>query len=82
MYKILQINAHVLFIFVLLFITSCLITTTVADLSRASAENLSIVTIIEQQHPSLLLSILAPMIVFIAIISSFIGCYIGSKEAL
>ena len=81
-YKILQINAYVLFIFVLLFITSCLLSTTVADLDIASANNLSIVTLIEQQHPSFLLSILAPMIVFTAIISSFIGCYIGSKEAL
>jgi len=81
-YRILQINAFVLFIFVLLFITSCLLSTTVADLSNASANNLSIVTLIEQQHSSLMLSILAPMIVFTAIISSFIGCYIGSKEAL
>lgn len=81
-YKILKINAYVLFIFVLLFVTSCLLSTTVDDINIASANNLSIVTLIEQQHPSLLLSILAPMIVFTAIISSFIGCYIGSKEAL
>ncbi|MGQ4005505.1 aromatic amino acid transport family protein [Francisellaceae bacterium CB300] len=81
-YKILQINAYVLFIFVLLFITSCLLSTTVEDLNRASLNNLSIVTLIDEQHPSLFLSILAPMIVFTAIISSFIGCYIGSKEAL
>lgn len=81
-YKILQINALILFIFVLLFVTSCLLTTTTADLNRASANNLSIVTLIQEQHPSILLNILAPMIVFTAIISSFIGCYIGSKEAL
>lgn len=81
-YKILQINALILFIFVLLFVTSCLLSTTVEDLNRASANNLSIVTLIQEQHPSILLNILAPMIVFTAIISSFIGCYIGSKEAL
>ncbi|AIT10184.1 serine permease [Candidatus Francisella endociliophora] len=81
-YKILQINALILFIFVLLFVTSCLLSTTVEDLNRASANNLSIVTLIQEQHPSILLNILAPMIVFTAIISSFIGCYIGSIEAL
>ncbi len=65
-----------------LFITSCLISTTVADLDRASLNNLSIVTLINEQYTSIVLSILAPMIVFNAIMSSFIGCYIGSKEAL
>ncbi|ASG68479.1 serine transporter [Francisella halioticida] len=81
-YKILKINALILFIFVLLFVTSCLLSTTVTDLSRANNNNLSIVTLIQEQHHSTMLDILAPMIVFTAIISSFIGCYIGSKEAL
>lgn len=81
-YKILKINTLILFIFVLLFVTSCLLSTTVEDLNRASANNLSIVTLIQEQHPGIILNILAPMIVFTAIISSFIGCYIGSKEAL
>lgn len=81
-YKILQINALILFIFVLLFVTSCLLSTTVHDLDRANINNLSIVTLIQEQHPGTLLNILAPMIVFTAIISSFIGCHIGSKEAL
>ena len=47
-YKILQINAYVLFIFVLLFITSCLLSTTIVDLNRASLNNLSIVTLIDE----------------------------------
>ncbi|WP_432773571.1 amino acid permease [Francisella salimarina] len=81
-YKILQINALILFIFVLLFVTSCLLSTTIHDLDRANINNLSIVTLIQEQHPGTLLNILAPIIVFTAIISSFIGCYIGSKEAL
>ncbi|ADA78398.1 amino acid permease [Francisella tularensis] len=81
-YKILKINALILFIFVLLFVTSCLLSTTIPDLNRANANNLTIVTLIQEQHHSTLLNILAPMIVFTAIISSFIGCYIGSKEAL
>ncbi|MDE4942818.1 serine permease, partial [Francisella tularensis subsp. holarctica] len=49
---------------------------------RANANNLTIVTLIQEQHHSTLLNNLAPMIVFTAIISSFIGCYIGSIEAL
>ncbi|AJC48772.1 serine permease [Allofrancisella guangzhouensis] len=81
-YKILKINSLILFLFVLLFVTSCLLSTTVSDLHRANINNLSIVTLIQEQHHSALLNILAPMIVFTAIISSFIGCYIGSKEAL
>lgn len=81
-YKILKINAYVLFIFVLLFVSSCLLSTTVGDLNIASINNLSIVTLIEQQHPSAVLRILGPMIIFTAIISSFVGCYIGSREAL
>lgn len=81
-YKILKINSCVLFIFVLLFVTSCLLSTTIEDLNTASSNNLSIITLIEQQHPSALLKILGPLIVFTAIISSFVGCYIGSREAL
>ncbi|QIV95812.1 amino acid permease [Allofrancisella inopinata] len=81
-YKILKVNSLILFIFVLLFVTSCLLSTTVADLHMANINNLSIVTLIQEQHPNTFLKILAPMIVFTAIISSFIGCYIGSKEAL
>ncbi|MDE4961553.1 serine permease, partial [Francisella tularensis subsp. holarctica] len=78
-YKILKINALILFILVLLFVTSCLLSTTIPDLNRDNANNLTIVTLIQEQHHSTLLNILAPMIVFTAIISSFIGCYIGSK---
>ncbi|WP_150468099.1 amino acid permease [Francisella sp. SYW-9] len=81
-YKILKINSLILFIFVLLFVTSCLLSTTVNDITKANDNNLSIVTLIQDQHHSTILDILAPMIVFTAIISSFIGCYIGSKEAL
>ncbi|MED7787981.1 aromatic amino acid transport family protein [Francisella sp. 19X1-34] len=81
-YKILKINAFILFIFVLLFVTSCLLSTTVSDITKANDNNLSIVTLIQEQHHSTILDILAPLIVFTAIISSFIGCYIGSKEAL
>ena len=81
-HSIIKINSSVLFIFVLLFITSCLLATTPEQITIASSDNLSIVTLLQQNHKSLVLDILAPTIVFTAIISSFIGCYIGSKEAL
>ncbi|MDE5001006.1 serine permease, partial [Francisella tularensis subsp. holarctica] len=68
--------------FVLLFLTSCLLSTTIPDLNMANANNLTILTLIQEQHHSTILNILAPMIVFTAIISSYIGSYIGSKEAL
>ncbi|GAB4222045.1 MAG: serine transporter [Francisella sp.] len=81
-YKILQINALLLFLFVVLFVTSCLFSVSITDIKKASINNLSIVTLIQERHSGKLLNLIAPMIVFTAIISSFIGCYIGSKEAL
>jgi amino acid permease len=81
-YQIIRVNSLVLFVFVLFFVTSCLLSVTPNEIAKAANNNLSIVTLIKNHHNNIFINIIAPMIVFTSIISSFIGCYIGSREAL
>ncbi|MFC4893000.1 amino acid permease [Pseudofrancisella aestuarii] len=80
--QIMKISSLSLFIFVLIFVTSCLLSVPEQDIINGAANNLSIVTILGKYHDSQILDFLGPMIVLTAIVSSFVGCYIGSKEGL
>ena len=68
--------------FVMLFVFSCVLSLSPAQLAEAKSENLAILSYLANVHSSGFVSYFGPIIAFIAIISSFFGHYLGATEGL
>lgn len=79
---ILRNTAIMLVGFVMLFVFSCVLSLTPAQLMEAKADNLPILSYLANVHESGFVSYFAPVIAFVAIISSFFGHYMGATEGL
>ncbi|MGL5290323.1 MAG: serine/threonine transporter [Vibrionaceae bacterium] len=79
---ILRRTSGMLLLFVMLFVFSCVLSLTPADLAQAKSQNLSILSYLANEHSSPFISFLGPIVAFVAIVSSFFGHYLGAREAL
>ncbi|MGL4734128.1 MAG: HAAAP family serine/threonine permease, partial [Enterovibrio sp.] len=79
---ILRRTSGMLLLFVMLFVFSCVLSLTPADLAQAKSQNLSILSYLANKHESPFISFLGPLVAFVAIVSSFFGHYLGAREAL
>ncbi|QBF81571.1 HAAAP family serine/threonine permease [Shewanella maritima] len=79
---ILRNTAMMLVGFVMLFVFSCVLSLSPAQLADAKAQNLPILSYLANVHDSGFVSYFGPIIAFIAIISSFFGHYLGATEGL
>lgn len=68
--------------FVMLFVFSCVLSLTPADLAAAKSENIAILSYLANKHESPFISYLGPIVAFVAIVSSFFGHYLGAREGL
>ncbi len=68
--------------FVMFFVFSCVLALSPAQLAEAQEANLPILSYLANQHDSALISLLGPLVAFLAIFSSFFGHYLGAKEGL
>ncbi|MFD2179714.1 HAAAP family serine/threonine permease [Veronia pacifica] len=68
--------------FVMLFVFSCVLSLTPADLAMAKEQNIAILSYLANKHDSPFISYLGPLVAFIAIVSSFFGHYLGAREGL
>ncbi|OEE66047.1 HAAAP family serine/threonine permease [Enterovibrio norvegicus FF-33] len=68
--------------FVMLFVFSCVLSLTPADLAEAKAQNLAVLSYLANKHDSPFISYLGPVVAFVAIVSSFFGHYMGAREGL
>ncbi|MGL5697327.1 MAG: amino acid permease, partial [Plesiomonas shigelloides] len=68
--------------FVLLFVFSCVLTLSPAQLAQAKAENVSILSYLANIMHNPVLGLLGPLVAFIAITSSFLGHFLGARESL
>ncbi|WP_407333187.1 serine/threonine transporter [Enterovibrio sp. 27052020O] len=68
--------------FVMLFVFSCVLSLTPADLAEAKAQNLAVLSYLANKHDSPFISYLGPIVAFVAIVSSFFGHYMGAREGL
>ncbi|MBV7297097.1 serine/threonine transporter [Enterovibrio paralichthyis] len=68
--------------FVMLFVFSCVLSLTPADLAEAKAQNLAVLSYLANKHESPFISYLGPVVAFVAIVSSFFGHYMGAREGL
>ena len=75
-------TAGMLLGFVMLFVFSCVLSLTPADLAQAKSENISILSYLANKHESPFISYLGPVVAFVAIVSSFFGHYLGAREGL
>ncbi|OOF12129.1 HAAAP family serine/threonine permease [Salinivibrio sp. MA427] len=80
--QILMRAAAMLVGFVMLFVFSCVLSLTPADLEAAKAENIAILSYLANKHESPFISFLGPLVAFVAIVSSFFGHYLGAREGL
>lgn len=68
--------------FVMLFVFSCVLSLSPAQLAEAKSENLPILSYLANVHASGFVSYFYPIIAVIAIVSSFFGHYLGATEGL
>lgn len=80
--KTLRQAAMMLVAFVMLFVFSCVLSLTPADLAQAKAQNISILSYLANQFDNPVISYFAPFVAFLAISSSFFGHYFGAREGL
>ena len=80
--KTLRQAAVMLVAFVMLFVFSCVLSLTPADLSQAKAQNISILSYLANHFDNPIISYFGPFVAFLAISSSFFGHYFGAREGL
>lgn len=80
--QILRNTTAILVLFVMLFVFSCVLSLTPAQLAEAKAQNLPVLSYLANQHSSAFISYLGPIVAFVAIVSSFFGHYLGASEGL
>ena len=68
--------------FVLLFVFSCVLSLSPAQLAEAKVQNISILSYLANEMNSSVIESLGPFIACIAITSSFFGHFLGGRESL
>lgn len=75
-------TAGILMLFVMLFVFSCVLSLTPAELVQAKQQNISILSFLANKYDSPYISYMGPLVAFLAITSSFFGHYLGAREGL
>lgn len=80
--QILRNTSMMLVGFVMLFVFSCVLALTPAQLAEAKAQNLPILSYLANVNDSAFISYFGPLVAFVAIVSSFFGHYLGAAEGM
>ncbi|ASK28109.1 SLC5/6 family protein [Neisseria chenwenguii] len=80
--RVLRATSTILVLFVMLFVFSCVLTLTPAELAEAKSQNISILSYLANKFDNPIISYLGPLVAFLAISSSFFGHYLGAREGL
>jgi serine transporter len=67
---------------VMFFVLSCVLSLSPQDLALAKQQNISILSYLANHFQTPTIAYIAPLIAFVAISKSFLGHYLGAKEAL
>jgi serine transporter len=70
-----------LFVFIMFFVLSCVLSLSASDLKNAMDNNLSVLTVLALHSDGSILSIAGPLISQLALITSFIGTFLGARES-
>ena len=80
--QILGRNTLLLLVVILFFVFSCVLTLTPEDLGQAKALNVPVLSVLASSADNPVFAIVAPIIAFLAIASSYFGVYLGTLEGL
>lgn len=80
--QVLKRNVLLLLVVILFFVFSCVLSLTPQELFQAREENLPVLSVLAYRSNNMAFSIIAPIIAFLAIASSFFGVYLGALEGL
>lgn len=80
--KILKCATAMMVITVMLFVFSCVLSLSPADLMEAKQQNISILSYLANHFHNPLIAYAAPLVAMVAISKSFLGHYLGAKEGL
>lgn len=80
--RILKRTSAMLLLFVMFFVFSVVLSLSPEALNEAKAQNLPILSYLANEHGSLFIAYLGPIVAIIAITSSFFGHYLGTREGL
>ena len=80
--QILKRTSVMLIAFVLLFVFSCVLTLSPAQLEEAKQLNVSVLSYLANVTNNPFIAALGPLVAFIAITSSFLGHFLGARESL
>ncbi len=80
--QVLKRNTVLLLAVILLFVFSCVLSLTPQELLQAREENVPVLSVLAYRSDNMIFSIIAPIIAFLAIASSFFGVYLGALEGL
>lgn len=75
-------NSLILLVFVMFFVFSIVLSQTPESMVAAKANNIDVLTMISLQAHEPWLKFLIPLVAFIAIVSSYFGHFIGTREGL
>lgn len=80
--QILFATSALLLVFVMFFVFSCILCLDSEDFSKARAANIPILSYFANQFDTPIIALGAPLVAFLAIVSSFFGHYFGAFEGL
>ena len=75
-------NTLLLLVIILFFVFSCVLSLTPAELAQAKVDNLPVLSVLPDRSGNGVLPLLAPLIAFLAVVSSFFGVYLGALEGI
>ncbi|MBQ4862540.1 HAAAP family serine/threonine permease [Pseudoalteromonas sp. MMG013] len=79
--KILQCTSIMLIVFVLLFVFSCVLSLSPEQMTQAKQANVSVLSYLANVYDNPYIAMLGPLVAFIAIMSSFLGHFLGARES-
>lgn len=79
--QVVALSLILLFFFITFFMLSCILALDPAGMEEAAAKNLSVLTVLAESSGSSLLEYAGPIIGQLALITSFIGTFLGARES-
>ncbi len=80
--RVILLSMLLLLFFIMFFVISCILSLSHAELENAYSSNLSILTVLAEKSDDSILEYAGPIISQLALITSFIGTFLGARESV
>jgi len=79
--KIVLLSMLLLIVFIMMFVISCVLALSPAELEKAINDNLSVLSVLAEQSQGSPLEYAGPVISQLALVTSFVGTFLGARES-